>query len=375
MAELDVEEALRSATTVRNNLITSALISALLIIGLSVVVVLIMAARIVRPLNSLGKACEELSEGEGDLTIQLKMSKIPEIDRISSGFNTFIRQIHEIISQVKINADSLSSASQELSVITSDSSEKTTQQRDQTHMVSTAMQQLSLAVTDVSKSTQKTNTQSIEAQVSLKENMKRADLAAQNIKLLVQLISDSGKVIVGLKDEVNQITTVLNVITSIADQTNLLALNAAIEAARAGEAGRGFSVVADEVRALATRSQESTVEISKLVEVMNQSATKSVDSMERATVAARGGIHLVDLVTVAMDELSTNLHQVLLLTETVAAATEEQDQASVSVVMSVKSISELASDVEEGSKQTSTAAENLAEIAAHTHDLVQRFKI
>jgi methyl-accepting chemotaxis protein len=215
----------------------------------------------------------------------------------------------------------------------------------------------------------------MEAQLSLKENMKRADLAAQNIRLLVHLISDSGKIIMGLKNEVNQITTVLNVITNIADQTNLLALNAAIESARAGEAGRGFSVVADEVRALATRSQQSTVEISKLVEVMNQSATKSVDSIELATVAAKDGIHLVDLVTVAMDELSANLQQVLLLTETVAAATEEQDQTSRSVVMSVKSISELASDVEEGSKQTSAAAESLAEIAARTHELVDRFKV
>jgi len=157
---------------------------------------------------------------------------------------------------------------------------------------------------------------------------------AANIKLLVTLIDDSGKVIISLKDEVNQITTVLNVITSIADQTNLLALNAVIEVARAGEAGRGFSVVADEVRALATRSQESTVEISKLVEVMNQSATKSFHSMERATSAADGGIHLVDLVTVAMNELSDNIKQVLQLTE--SAATEEQDQASSSVVINVK---------------------------------------
>lgn len=375
MAELDVEEALSSATTIRNHLITSTLIGALLIIGLSAVVVLVFAARLVQPLNHLGKTCEELSEGEGDLTIQLKTSGIPEIDRISNAFNVFVGQIRDIISQVKIDADNLSSASYELRDITAQSVEKTTQQRDQTHMVSTAMQQLSLAVADVSQSTQKTSTQSMQAQASLKENMKRADLAAGNIKLLVDLIDDSGKVILSLKEEVNQITTALSVITSIADQTNLLALNAAIEAARAGEAGRGFSVVADEVRALATRSQKSTVEISELVEVMNQSATKSVHSMERATAAADGGIHLVDLVTVAMNELSDNLEQVLLLTETVAAATEEQDQASSSVVISVKNISELASDVEEGSKQTSAAAEKLAKIAAHTHDVVERFKV
>jgi methyl-accepting chemotaxis protein len=338
-------------------------------------VVIIFAAALVRPLIVLGKTCEELSEGEGDLTIQLKACGIPEIDRISNGFNAFIAQIHGIISQVKIDADNLSSASNELSVITAQSEDKTSQQRDHTHMVSTAMQQLSLAVADVSQSTQKTSMQSIQAQTSLKENMQRADMAAGNIKLLVDLLNDSGKVILGLKNEVNQISTVLNVITSIADQTNLLALNAAIEAARAGEAGRGFSVVADEVRALATRSQKSTIEISQLIEVMNQSATKSVDAMERATAAADGGIHLVDLVTIAMNELSDNLEQVLQLTDTVAAATEEQNQASSSVVISVKNISELAGDVEEGSIQTSSAAQNLAKIAAHTHDVVGRFKV
>jgi methyl-accepting chemotaxis protein len=133
-----------------------------------------------------------------------------------------------------------------------------------------------------------------------------------------------------------------------------LALNAAIEAARVGEAGVGFSVVADEVRALVTRSQESKVQISKLVEVINQSANQLVNSMEQVTSAAEGGIHLVDLVTGAMDALSDNLQKVLQLTKTVAAATE--NQASNSVVMSDKSISELASDVEQGSKQTSAAA-------------------
>lgn len=245
------------------------------------------------------------------------------------------------------------------------------------------MQQL--AVADVSQSTQKTSTQrtstqrtstqSIKAQSSLKDNMQRVKLAAENITLLVSLIDESGKVILGLKDDVNQITTVLNVITSIAEQTNLLALNAAIEAARTGEAGRGFSVVADEVRALATRSQKSTVDISKLVEVMNQSATKSVNSMERATSVANDGKNLVDLVAVAIDELSDNFKQVLQLTEIVDAATEEQNQAPSSVVNSVKNISELASDVEEGSKQISFAAQSLAEIAAHTHEVVERFKV
>ena len=375
MAEVDVDEALRSATTVQNHLVTSTVVACVILIGLAVVIVWLLAVRLVRPLKMLGRTCEDLSGAGGDLTVQLPSSGIPEIDRISDGFNTFIRQIQDIISQIKLDADSLSSASQQLTVITADSAEKTLNQREQTNMVSTAMEQLTLAVSDVSRSTVETNSQSQEAQASLTENMQRAGLAADNIKLLVQLIDDSSNVIGSLKDEVNQITTVLNVITSIADQTNLLALNAAIEAARAGEAGRGFSVVADEVRALATRSQESTVEISKLIDVMNQSAVKSVHSMERATAAAGGGIHLVDLVTVALDELSENLKQVLALTDTVATATEEQNHASDSVLSSVKSISTLAQEVEQGSDETSAAASELAKIAAHTHELVGRFKV
>lgn len=237
------------------------------------------------------------------------------------------------------------------------------------------MKQLSHAVDEVSKSTVNTSTQNLKAQESLNENMQRADLAAENIKLLVKLINDSSTVISGLKTEVNQITSFLNVITSIADQTNLLALNAAIEAARAGDAGRGFSVVADEVRALANRSQQSTIEISKLVEVMNLSATKSVNSMERATAAADGGIHLVDLVTVALDELSASLKQAIELSEVVASATDKQYQTTHSVLQNVTNISELANEVEMGSKQTSEAANSLAKTAAHTHTLLGRFKV
>jgi methyl-accepting chemotaxis protein len=375
LAEIDVEEALRPAVELRESLVSSTVGISIALLVVSVLIALWLTNTLVRPLTRLGKVCDSLSTGNGDLTIQLKADNIPEINRIVTGFNIFIAQIRDIVAQIKVNADTLASASEELSMITKSTGEKTTLQRDQTHMVATAMQQLSAAVDDVSKSTVRTSDRSVGAQKSLKENMERANMAAQNIKLLVKLIDDSSKVIASLKNEVNQITSVLNVITSIADQTNLLALNAAIEAARAGEAGRGFSVVADEVRALAIRSQESTVEISKLVEVMNQSAAKSVHSMERATAAADGGIHLVDLVTVAMDELALNLRQVLELTESVASATEEQNQTSHAVVKSVQQISDLSSDVESGSQQIKQAAQSLAETAAHTHALVERFKV
>jgi methyl-accepting chemotaxis protein len=360
---------------VKSRLISSAVIETLILLAIAVAITLWFATKLIRPLNRLGETCEELSQGEGDLTITLESSNIPEIERISKGFNIFISQIRDIVSQVKIDGDYLASASQELSVITEQSVYLTGKQKSETEMVASAMEELSMSVNEVAKSTSDSSVKSLEAQKILKENVERTDKASGNIKLLVKLIADSSEVIGSLKNEVSQITNVLGVITSIADQTNLLALNAAIEAARAGEVGRGFSVVADEVRALATRSQKSTVEISRMVEVMNQSSIKSVESMDRATAAASDGMHLVDSLSIAMDELSESLQQMLIMTDTVAVASEQQNITSDSVAQSICQINDMAVEVENGSKQTSESAHELAKIAAHTHQLVGRFKV
>jgi methyl-accepting chemotaxis protein len=375
MGEIDEQEALRPAVVLRDKLIFSSVIGAIILIIASAWVILIFSKRLIRPLTELGDTCEALTQGEGDLTVVLNTSTIPEINRVSGNFNIFIQQIRAIIAQVKIDADSLASASQELSTITSQSESVSAQQRDQTATVASAMEELSVSISEVARSTSDTSQKSESAQASLKENIKRADITGENIVLLVDLINESSSVIAGLKTEVHQITSVLSVITSIADQTNLLALNAAIEAARAGEAGRGFSVVADEVRALATRSQQSTVEISKLVEGMIRSSELSVERMERAATTADGGKHLVELLTTAMNELALTISAMLDLNDSVAFASKEQNATSDSVAMSVSSINDMAHEVQLGASQSSVAAEELARIAAHTQELVARFKV
>ncbi|WP_100641966.1 methyl-accepting chemotaxis protein [Alteromonas facilis] len=375
MAEIDKEEALREANSLASSLYGSVFLISVIVIGIASAVAVYISNRLVSPLVRLGDACEGLITGEGDLTLRLHQSSIPEINRVIQAFNIFIGQIRDLVAQIKEDSHSLASASEELSAITEQSEKSSKEQRDQTHMVASAMQELSASIAEVAHATITTRDFGVKAKKGLDENMERTDMAAENIRLLVDLIRDSSEVISSLKAEVNQITTVLNVITSIADQTNLLALNAAIEAARAGEAGRGFSVVADEVRALATRSQENTVEISKIIEKMNVSSDRSVNAMERAAAAADGGIHLVDLVTTAMNELADTIDQVQQMTDTVATATTEQDRTSDSVTESVTQISDMAVDVEQGATQTSAAATDLARIAAHTNELVERFKV
>ena len=375
LAEIDVEEALLPAVSLRNKLISGTVFAVIMIAGLAAVLAIWLAGRLVKPLNKVGDTCEALASGEGDLTIVLDKSNIPEINRIIEPFNHFIGQIRTIVAQVKDDADSLASAAEELSAVTQQSEQNAVDQAKQTELVDEAISQLSTSVGEVAKSTAKSRDHGVQATSSLTENQERADYVADNIQLLVKLIKDSSHVISSLKDEVGQITDLLNVITSIADQTNLLALNAAIEAARAGEAGRGFSVVADEVRALANRSQESTVEIGRLVEKMNLSSVKSVQAMEKAEAAASGGIHLVELVTKAMKELSTTIDQVQEMADLVAQATEEQDQTSRMVLGSVSKVNALSTEVRSGAAQISSASLELASIASHTRTMVSRFKV
>lgn len=375
MAEMDVEEALAAATKLKSVLLSSTVVAVIIVAIISLIIVLWIARMIVKPLVDIGNACESLSSGEGDLTIVLPRSNIPEVDRIISPFNIFISQIRDIVSSVKNDAQTLAASSEELSVITDQSAQTTLRQRGESEVVAVAVEELSMSIRDVSSSTVETRDLSVNARSSLKENMDRANLAAQNIQLLVRLIRESSEVIASLKGEVNQINSVLGIITSIADQTNLLALNAAIEAARAGEAGRGFSVVADEVRALATRSQENVVEISRIIDRMNGESNTAVLSMQNAATAADGGIHLVDLVSTAMNELSTIIVKVQEMSDSVATAVEQQDMTSNSVSATVLHIREMAEDIEMGAKHTSAASADLSRIAAHANALVGRFKV
>ena len=375
LAEIDVEEALAAADEIQQSLLKSDIFVLAIVIIISTIFGYIITRKTIQPHELVGRMCENLSSGDGDLTIRLEKCGITEIDTLLIAFNVFIEQVHGIIGGIKSDSVSLTSAAEELSAVTEQSLGTAGEQRDQTHSVAAAVEELSASISEIARTVVLNREHSESARTSLKDNLVKTDVAAQNIRDLVTLIKDSSSVIQSLQTEVNQVTNFLSVITSIADQTNLLALNAAIEAARAGEAGRGFSVVADEVRTLATRSQENTEEISKIVERMTASSDKSVKSMEVAVKAADKGIDLVDTVAEAMAELAGDLEESQALADTVSVATEEQTSVSNSVSESVNHISEMAHEVEIGAKQSSEAASELAKIAAHSNEMVSRFKV
>ncbi|WP_246261192.1 methyl-accepting chemotaxis protein [Alteromonas ponticola] len=374
IAEMDVAEAQSASVGVKNRLILWTTVLLILISIVATIVAFLVARKIVKPLNDVGDTCQQLASGKGDLTIQLKKSNIDEVDRIISPFNQFIIQIRDIISSVKEEAASLTTTAIQLESITDSSRNSTSLQRDETHMVASAVEQLSASIAEVSNSIATMHEEGERAKYRLSENNKKSALAADNIKQLVEHIRMASKVIASLKHDVNQITSVLNVITGIADQTNLLALNAAIEAARAGDAGRGFSVVADEVRALANRSQENTIEVSQIIEKMTTSSEQSVVTMQKAGGAAEQGIELVDGVSQAMREVTSLIEHVQEMSNTIAAAAEEQEATSHSVSENVSRISEMAEGIEKGAKQTNESAQELNKVANHLTSMIARFK-
>ncbi|MFC4698882.1 methyl-accepting chemotaxis protein [Glaciecola siphonariae] len=375
IAEMDVEEALALASDIQSSFIYTVLIVGLVVLLIAGCISVYLIVRITKPLHFVGKMCHDLSAGTGDLTIRLRECGIPEIDRLLVSFNTFIIQVHDIVSTIRENSHALASASEELSAITVESQRNASEQRTQTDSVSEAVEELSQSISSISDTVQNNLAQSEAAKETLANNMDKTDIAANNIRNLVMLIKESSNVIASLRGEVSQVTEFLEVITSIADQTNLLALNAAIEAARAGDAGRGFSVVADEVRTLATRSQENTEKISLIVDKMTKSSDDSVTAMDKAVSAADKGIDLVETVTNALNTLARTLEENQALANTVAHATAQQQQSSGQVAHSVSRISDAAHDAETGASQTNQAAQELASIAAKTMDMVSRFKV
>ncbi|PKI15845.1 methyl-accepting chemotaxis protein [Colwellia sp. 12G3] len=279
-----------------------------------------------------------------------------------------------IVDSIKINAESIAASSAQLSATTEQTNKSAYDQQAQSHEINEALSQFYLAIKEVAESSVDASNQTSQAKEMTEENSERANLAKNNIKLLVEEVTQSTETLSHLQEKVDSINDVLNVITSIAEQTNLLALNAAIEAARAGEHGRGFAVVADEVRQLATRTQQSTVEIQQNIGSLTAVAGEAVNSMERASISAQGGIQLFDEVTASLDGLLMGVKELDKINLTVASASEEQQYTCDSILQNMQQVEQSATELFSASKEVSSASLTLSGIASDLQEQVTRFK-
>jgi methyl-accepting chemotaxis protein len=310
-------------------------------------------------------------DGRVDLSFRAPDAKSP----FALGFNEFMSTIHGAVSKAQNASNQLSAASEQLAELTVTAREGSALQQRETDQVAAAMQEMTHTVQSVADSASKAANDARDADDAASNGSQVVSRSISVINRLATEVEEARVVIQKLEDESNNIGSVLDVIKGIAEQTNLLALNAAIEAARAGEQGRGFAVVADEVRTLASRTQQSTAEIQGMIERLQSGAKQAVAAMEDGTTQARDGVSQVEAAGEALSTITKTISVILDMNTHIAQAAVEQSTVSEEINRNIANISTVAHDTAQGVSATTLASEELHELAIELAGQVGKFKV
>ena len=376
----ELDEKLASALRVRSEEVAdNSQVWTLSLLSFSVVVGLLLSyfgpKLIVNSILAVYDKVEDISRGEGDLVSRLPITSQDELGKLARSFNRFLDQLQGLIREVGGDVGQLEVSTGTLRQISTQVGDLSENQRMQLSSLVAAFNEINQAVHEISRHAQLTSDQTHMAQSSATQGM---SLLSRNVEMNQQLaesLKDASDMVTRLADESEKITSVLDVIRSIADQTNLLALNAAIEAARAGDQGRGFAVVADEVRTLASRTQRSTEDIQLMIGSLKQGVQSAVQSMARGSGQMEETLGMADKTRDALSEIQKLVTQVLDMNFQIASATEEQGAVMDEVnrgVSELNSLTEQAGVLAGSVLQTGRDLDGLAQQLAGR---VRRFKV
>ena len=350
------------------------LVGFIVIIALCVIVALVVFSRYVfAPLRSLMQSMDKFAHG--DLTITVSREGLAELQTLSGSLHKLVESMRGQVGEISANAGQLSSAAEELSVVTGEASEGLQQQQHETDQVATAITEMSSTVQEVARSAEAAAEAARNADRETDNGRQVVTKAIDQIGALAQEIERATAVIHKLEGESGKIGSVMDVIHGIAEQTNLLALNAAIEAARAGEQGRGFAVVADEVRVLASRTQQSTQEIQAMIERLQSGAKEAVKAMQESKARAQSTVSQAAKAGVSLDGIAQAVSSISEMNTHIASAAEEQSAVSEEINRSIVRISEIAVKTSTGARQTASSSETLAHLAVKLQNVVNQFKL
>jgi len=322
---------------------------------------------------SINQASERL--GNGDFSETLCIDSKDELGDISRSFNQMQTKIHQLISGFNDDVSALRVAANDIHKLTENMEHSIAAQQQSTHSVVNAIGQVSASVNVINESTSGARDITETANKHVQEGQLVISETASAITDISEEVNQSASVINELAQYSSEIGQFVNVIREIADQTNLLALNAAIEAARAGEQGRGFAVVADEVRTLASRTQESTGEIQRIIEQLQLGANNSVEAMNRGVTKAEHGVDKTSQVATTFEEVTDNVSQIVSATVEISAAVDEQRQMVLDIDSSTAQIAQGADDVTQSAKDAAQAGENLSKLADNLSQQLAQFTL
>lgn len=373
ISEIDADEAFAAKNEITTSLLIVSVQIVVVVLIISVAVSIMLASSLTKPIVRFKEVMTHV-EKSNDLSLRNNHQENDEIGKMSSAFNKMLDKFAHLIKEVNDASQQLADSSAQVHNVALESSDSVKKQFSETEQITKAMNEMAETVQEVAKNSTEAARTSALVDTQVVNGKEVVDNTRSTIQGLADDVDDAAQVTHDLERHCEGIGTVLDVIRSIAEQTNLLALNAAIEAARAGEQGRGFAVVADEVRTLAGRTQESTTEIQEMIEKLQSGSKTAVYTMEEGRKRAKNGVDQVNSAAALLDEIAQAVSVMSDMNTRIASAAEEQSCVANEMNNNINTIFQTAERTAQGAEQTSASSQDLTKLAVNLQEMISKFR-